>query len=99
VLQAIFGPEPGWPATQPIAHVTPGAPPMLLATGLADTTVRPANTANLAAALRAAGNRVEERYYPQIGHAMTIGAFAGLLRPAAPARRDVLDFVARRQAP
>lgn len=93
VLQAIFGPERGWPATQPIAHVAPGAPPMLLATGLADTTVRPANTARLAAALRAAGNRVEERYYPQIGHVMTIGAFAGLLRPAAPVRADVLGFL------
>ncbi len=99
VLKAIFGPEPGWPDTQPVAHVAPGAPPMLLATGLADTTVRPANTANLAAALRAVGDRVEERYYPQIGHAMTIGAFAGLLRPVAPVRRDVLAFLARLQAP
>ncbi|MBL6078590.1 alpha/beta hydrolase [Belnapia sp. T18] len=99
VLQAIFGPEQGWPETQPIAHVSAGAPPMLLAAGLADTTVRPSNTANLAAALRAAGNIVEERYYPQLGHVMTIGAFAGLLRPVAPVQQDVLDFLARRQAP
>ncbi|SDB67244.1 alpha/beta hydrolase [Belnapia rosea] len=92
VLRAIFGPEPGWPDTQPIHHVAPGAPPMLLATGLADTTVAPANTARLAA-LRAAGDRVTLRYYPQIGHAMTIGAFAGLLRPVAPVREDVLGFL------
>lgn len=99
VLQGIFGPEPGWRDTQPIAHVTSGAPPMLLATGLADTTVRPANTTRLAAALRAAGNLVEERYYPQLGHVMTIGAFAGLLQPVAPVRRDVLEFLGRLQAP
>ncbi|MBL6453897.1 alpha/beta hydrolase [Belnapia sp. T6] len=92
-LQAIFGPEVGWPDTQPINHVGPGAPPMLLATGLDDDTVRPANTARLAAALRAAGHRVEEHYYPQVGHVMTIGAFAGLLRPVAPVRAEVLRFL------
>jgi hypothetical protein len=30
---------------------------------------------------------------------MTIGAFAGLLQPVAPVRRDVLEFLGRLQAP
>lgn len=97
-LQAIFGAERDWPASQPINHVTAGAPPMLLATGDADTVVLPRNSERLAARLRAAGNAAETITYPGIGHSEIIGAFAGALSFLAPVRRDVLRFVAEQAA-
>lgn len=97
-LQAIFGPESAWPASQPVNHVAPGAPPMLLATGDADAVVLPRNTESLAARLRAADNRVRAVTYPGIGHREIIGAFAAGLRFLAPVRQDVLHFVAETTA-
>jgi acetyl esterase/lipase len=95
-LKAIFGPEDQRPSTQPINFVTPGAPPMLLATGGADTTVLPRNTERLAVRLREAGDPVESIVYPGVGHAAVIGAFAAALRFIAPVRRDVLRFIRER---
>lgn len=94
-LQAIFGAERDWPISQPINHVTPGAPPMLLATGDSDSVVLPRNTERLAARLRQAGNPVETIVYPGIGHSEIIAAFSGALAFLSPVRRDVLEFVAR----
>lgn len=93
-LQAIFGPESTWPASQPVNHVERGAPPMLLVTGDADSTVLPRNTESLAARLRAADNPVRTLTYPGIGHREILGAFAPGLRFLAPVRQDVLRFVA-----
>ena len=42
-LKEIFGPGPASPASKPINHVAAGDPPMLLATGTDDRTVRPRN--------------------------------------------------------
>lgn len=98
-LKTIFGPEAQRPATQPIRYLRPGAPPMFLATGCADTTVDPGNTARLAAAQRAAGGVVVERSYPRLGHVLTIGAFAGVLDFIAPVLAETKDFLADPQAP
>lgn len=92
-LQAIFGAEGRWPASQPVNHVAPGAPPMLLATGDADSVVLPRNTQSLAARLRAADNAVQAVTYGGIGHREILGAFAPGLRFLAPVRQDVLRFV------
>lgn len=92
-LKIVFGPESDWPRSQPINFVTAAAPPMLLATGTADTTVYPRNTEHLAAKLRAFDVLVEERFYSGIGHTPVIGAFAWPLEFLAPVRRDVLDFI------
>ena len=97
-LQAIFGPESGWAETQPVNHVAPGAPPMLLATGDADSMVLPLNTESLAARLRAVDNPVRTVTYPGLGHREIIGAFSSGLRFLAPVRRDVLRFVAETTA-
>ena len=97
-LKDIFGPPERYPASQPINFVRATAPPMLLATGDADTTVLPRNTERLAERLRAAGADVETIIYPGAGHAPVIGAFAGPLRFLAPVRRDVLRFIADRSA-
>lgn len=97
-LREIFGPESAWPESQPVNHVAPGAPPMLLATGEADTVVLPRNTENLAARLRATQNDVRTITYAGIGHREILGAFAQPLRFLAPVRRDVLRFVAETTA-
>ncbi len=60
-----------WPRpqeTQPLAYARKDAPPMLLVTGIDDTTVRPKNARNLAAKLKAVGAVVEEKEYAGQGH-------------------------------
>jgi acetyl esterase/lipase len=60
-----------WPRpaeTQPINFARKGAPPMMLVTGTADTTVRPHNARNLFKRLTAAGATVVLREYPDQGH-------------------------------
>ncbi len=54
--------------TQPINFARKGAPPIMLITGTADTTVRPKNARNLFAALSRSGAMVVEKEYPGLGH-------------------------------
>ena len=92
-LEKIFGPEAERWRSQPISFVSSQAPPMLLLAGSDDDTVDPANTTRLAARLRAAGDTVEDRVYPGVGHKTLIGAFSGALTFVAPVREEVLRFV------
>lgn len=93
VLKKIFGPPDQLARTQPINFVTPGAPPAFIAAGKADVTVNPRNTARLAKRLAQAGNNVEVKFYPGIGHRRLIGAFSPLLRWMAPVFKDSLAFI------
>ena len=63
-------------ATQPINLVRGDAPPMLLATGDKDTTVRPRNTRVLADAITQAGGSVETAFFEGMDHARPIMALA-----------------------
>ena len=47
----------------------------------------------LAARLRAAGDDVQERYYPKLNHAKIIGAVSPLLGFLAPVLPDCLTFI------
>lgn len=97
-VRAVFAPAAAdLASTQPINHVTPGAPPLFLASGSADTTVRPGNTERLAARLKAAGDRVTMRLYPRIGHILLIGAFSWPVRWAGPVLADTLRFMRAQQ--
>ncbi len=80
-------------ASQPINFVEGDEPPMFLAAGKRDTTVDPGNTDRFAARLRAAGDTVEVKHYPRIGHALLVGAFAGPLRGFAPVLDDTSAFI------
>jgi acetyl esterase/lipase len=91
-LKKIFG-DPAPRLTQPIDFVTGGAPPALLITGAADTTVKPGNSERLAGRLRAAGGHVEQVVYPGIGHGRLIGAFSPALANGVPVVEDVLRFI------
>jgi acetyl esterase/lipase len=92
-LQIIFG-GPDDDTTQPINHVSAGAPPALLLTGSRDRTVEPGNSVRLAARLHAAHDQAMVRSYRWVGHLGIIGAFARPLRMLAPVLRDVAGFVA-----
>jgi acetyl esterase/lipase len=92
-LKVIFG-GANVPATQPISHVSRGAPPSLLLTGANDKAVDPRNVTRLAARLRAHGNSVKAITYPRIHHFTIIGSFAPALRFLAPVLQDVDAFVA-----
>ncbi len=93
-LRTIFG-SANDAMTQPIAHVSPGAPPALLATGSDDQIVDPGNSARLAARLQAAGDAATVLTYPRVGHLGIIGAFAWPLRFLAPVLSDVDAFAKR----
>jgi len=92
-VQDMFGPPPIYPESQPINFVRGDAPPMLLVHGLEDDTVRPKNSRNLAAALRAAGVPVTLKLYPKISHSDTVAALTSLLRGRAPTLADIRTFV------
>jgi acetyl esterase/lipase len=91
-LQTIFG-ESDDATTQPINHVSGGAPPALLLTGSRDRTVEPGNSLRLAARLRAARDQATVRTYRWVGHLGIIGAFARPLRMLAPVLPDVGRFI------
>jgi acetyl esterase/lipase len=78
-------------ATQPVNFARPI--PAFLVTGDGDTRVRPRNTASLAARLRAAGARVDERIYPGLDHTDTLLSLSVLFRNKAPVLRDLTAFL------
>ena len=89
----VFAPVNDGPASQPITYVDGTNPPMLLAAGLEDTTVKPRNTRSLAARIREKGGTVETRFYKAVGHIGIITAFASLFRDRAPVLDDVWSFI------
>lgn len=97
-LKRIFGPGPVSPETQPINHVDPEDPPMMLATGRSDRVVLPRNSAALAAKLRAAGVTVGTPVYDDVGHVEIVGAMADPLRFLAPTHDDVFAYLANTRA-
>lgn len=94
-----FGHEADPAITQPILYARGDAPPMLLLSGDADTTVRPRNSIVLAKALTAKGMPTEPVILPGVDHAGTI------MKLAAPFDRDrrvldpVLAFLAKHSTP
>ena len=94
--QEVFGAVPDKRSTQPITFAGPGDPPAFLATGDRDTTVRPKNTAALAARLREAGVPVVERTYPGLDHADTLLALSVFFRDKAPVLAEMTAFLRER---
>jgi acetyl esterase/lipase len=92
-VQDMFGPPPLYPESQPINFVRADAPPMLLVHGLADETVWPKNSINLAAALTACGAPVTLKLYPNLRHADTVAALSLPARGRAPTLGDIAAFV------
>ena len=81
--------------TQPITFARADAPPMLLVTGTADTTVRPRNAIHLAARLKTLGGRVELINYPNQTHEGVVMALSVPFRGRSPALADSVAFFNR----
>jgi acetyl esterase/lipase len=79
--------------TQPITFVHQGMPPVFLATGDADVTVKPHNTYDLAEKLRVMHDVVEVHTYPDIAHIDLVLSLAHGFRSKAPVLADVTAFV------
>lgn len=92
-LKEIFGPEDRLAETQPINFVDGAAPPVFLATGTKDDSVKPGNSLRLAERIRANGGVATLALYRHVGHRTLVGAFAPPLRFLAPVRRDILRFI------
>lgn len=93
-VQDMFGPPDLFPESQPINYVRADAPPMLLLQGLADETVWPKNSRNLATALTALNVPVTLKLYPKVSHSDTVAALTTLLRGRAQTLSDIQTFVA-----
>lgn len=87
------------PATQPVTYADGHNPPLLLLAGDADATVRPGNTASLAARVAQAGGPVQQTIYPGLGHLGIVLAFAPLFRGKAPVLDDIEAFIAAHRPP
>lgn len=93
VTTRVFGGAGDLSATQPASFARPEAPPAFLATGAEDTLVRPRNTRKLAAALREAGAKVEERHYEGLGHAGPVLALSRVFRRKSTLLADMIAFL------
>jgi acetyl esterase/lipase len=93
-LRTLFGPQDGWPMTQPINFVDGSAPPMLLLTGRWDTTVSPGNTSRLVHRICEHGGSARAIFYRGLGHTLVIGALSRPLRSVLPVYSDVTEFLA-----
>jgi acetyl esterase/lipase len=87
-----FGQVLDLPSTQPVNFARRTAPPMLLLSGTADTTVYPRNSINLARKLQDAGASVQLKQYPDVTHVQILLAVAKPLRFWAPVLDDVTSF-------
>lgn len=84
--------------SQPVHFVDGDEPPMLLLHGKADRTVDPRNTRSLADKLSAAGEPVQVRMYPDVGH---VGLLLSLSRPfayKAPSLTAIKNFIDMRRS-
>jgi len=81
------------PATQPVNYVTANAPPMFLAAGARDTTVRPQNTLSLAAHVNKVGSYALVKIYPGLSHIGLILAIAPAFQWTAPLVADIEAFI------
>jgi len=91
-IQAVFAGPEDMRDTQPINYANGDAPPMFLACGAADRTVRPRKSTALAAKLRRSGAAVETRIYPKLGHISILLSLLPYLAWRGRVLRDVLEF-------
>lgn len=89
---AAFGDWPDLPATQPVNHAGPGAPPALLLHGEPDTRVKVRHSKKLVETLSEAGNDARLKLYPALSHTGIVTALAMPLRGRAPVLADMVEF-------
>ncbi len=91
--RAAFGAWSRPAETQPITYARADAPPLWLAHGTTDTTVRPRQSEALAARLLAAGASPTLKLYPGRGHADLVISLARPLRGRVPTLADSAAYL------
>lgn len=82
------------PQSQPINHVSRGAPPALLIAATKDELVNPTrNTGGLARKLREAGVPTQDLYYSRPSHITLVATLSRPLRGLAPVLDQVVGFI------
>ncbi len=92
-LNAIFPTAEKQVRSQPIRYARSDAPPALLVTGEGDEVVGAGNTRRFAQRIRQAGGKVQEKYYPDLGHAKLVAVLSAPLRGGFPVLDDIAEFV------
>jgi acetyl esterase/lipase len=92
-VQALMGPQAGWPSTYPVNHIDGTEPPILLLHGSGDETVSPENSVSLAARIRDRGGCARAVLYPSVGHIEIVVALAIPWLRIAPVLDHVAAFV------
>ena len=87
-----FGQFPDPAQTQTVTYARKDAPPILLLTAEADTTVNPRNARSLTARLNTAGAKVTNKIYPDLGHVGILLSLSKPLRYKAKTLEDATDF-------
>lgn len=77
----------------PLNTVSAKTPPILLMTGLKDTTVLPGNSISMAKALKEAGSPATLRTYADLSHTDTVKLLADFFTDESSLRGDVLGFL------
>jgi len=98
-LRAIFGPKDKRERTQPINYVNGNSPPLLLASGLDDSTVSPRNSRLMAKKMQQKGGSAVTRYYGDIGHIWLVASLAAPFRHLAPVLDDMYGFFQQHPKP
>lgn len=93
-LKHIFATAPD-AETQPINHIQGKIAPVFLATGDADDTVDPRNSARVTDKLTRLNSPVEQHVYEDVGHIGIILSLAEGFRSRAPLLEDIARFVQR----
>jgi acetyl esterase/lipase len=93
ITRAAFASAAREDETRPVTQAHRAMPPILLLHGRDDTTVDPSNSREFAAAIRAAGGRVELKEYAGTGHIGIMLALTERFRSRAPAFADSVAFM------
>ncbi len=96
-VELAFGDAPRIEQTQPVAFARGDAPPMLLATGTADTTVKPRNSKALAEALTAGGQPTKPVLFQDLSHEAIVMALSRPFERGGTVKRAILDFLHERE--
>jgi acetyl esterase/lipase len=93
LLDNVFGGASDLSAVQPANFVEANSPRALLLYGEQDTTVLPRHSKEFSKRIRAAGGRVWEVGYADLGHASIVGVLAKPYQGRAPVLEEVTRFI------
>lgn len=92
-VQALMGPQSGWPKSYPESYIDEREGPFLFLHGGGDETLRPRNSMTLARLVRQRGGCARGIVYPGVGHIEIIVALMAPWLRRAPVRDDLVEFI------